>query len=69
MLPNAKKTHKQLNKCIKDIYIMNAKYEREIDFENFSARITGIEIVVEKILAFEVLGAKWSFWSVPRVYS
>ncbi len=35
--------------------------ERERDFDNFGERIPENGVLVEKILTFEVIGAKWLF--------
>jgi hypothetical protein len=35
--------------------------KRERDFDNFGERIPENGVLVEKILTFEVIGAKWSF--------
>jgi hypothetical protein len=47
---------------------MNARIERGSDSENFGARITRNSVTLEKILAFQVLGGKWSFQEVPGAY-
>jgi hypothetical protein len=41
---------------------INVQKEGESDFENFSTRITGFGVVVEKIWSFEVSGAILSFF-------